>query len=245
MRIRTMCLPNNSNHHNHTHHQLVIATKGHTLFEIDGKGGVVDDLHGCLVPTEETHYYEGVGDNNHIIIDIPNLQLHSRLEALFDKPRYFTVDDNLKRFISYLEKESSTFNFFPEAAHGCTLGLMASLHYRILGDRPHNQNRSKLNIGSISRFVDEHIDQKLSVAQLADMHHVSTGHFNELFIKATSITPYQFIMRKRLKKAHDLIVTTNKPLSIVAEETGFSNQSVLTHAFQRHYGHSPRYLRKH
>lgn len=244
MHLRNIVLPNACDQHNHGHHQLIIAVKGHALFEIDGKGGVVDSHTGCLAPASETHYFEGIGDNNHIIIDIPNVQLNSRLENLFEQPRYFSIDDNLKLLISYLDKESNHFNLFPEALDGCTLGLMASLHHRILGDLPENKSRSKLNINSISRFIDENLDQKLSVKQLAEIHHVSSGHFSELFTNETSITPYQFILKKRLEKAYDLIITTNKPLSIIAEVTGFSNQSAMTHSFQRNYGHSPRHLRK-
>ena len=244
MHVKNIFLPNASDQHQHNHHQLIIAAKGHALFEIDGKGGVVDSLHGCLAPASETHHFEGVGNNSHIIIDIPSLPLHSRLETLFEQPRYFDADDNLKMLISYLDKESNNFSLFPEAVHGCTLGLVASLHARILGDEPYNKSHSKLDINSISRFIDEHIDQKLSVKQLAEMHHVSLGHFSELFTNAASITPYQFILKKRLEKAYEFIVTSNKPLSIIAEETGFSNQSAMTHAFQRHYGHPPKYLRK-
>lgn len=244
MHIRNLILPNACDQHNHNHHQLIIAVKGQALFEIDGKGGVVNSQTGCLAPASETHYFEAIGDNNHIIIDIPNVQLNSRLENLFEQPRYFSIDENLKLLISYLDKEANNFNFFPEALDGCTLGLMASLHHRILGDLPSNKSRSKLNINSISHFIDENLDQKISVTQLAEMHHVSTGHFSELFAKETSVTPYQFILKRRLETAYDLIITTNKPLSIIAEETGFSNQSAMTHAFQRHYGHSPRYLRK-
>jgi AraC-like DNA-binding protein len=245
MHIKNIVLPNTSDNHVHNHHQLIIAAKGHALFEIDGKGGVVDSHHACLAPARETHYFEGIGENSHIIIDIPNLQMHSRLESLFEQPRYFSVDDNLKLLISYLDKESNNFSYFPEAIHGCTLGLMASLHSRIIGDEPSKKSRSKLNIDSITRFIDENLDQKISVTQLADMHHVSSGHFSELFTNATSITPYQFILKKRLEKAYDLIITSNKPLSIIAEETGFSNQSAMTHSFQRNYGHSPKHLRKH
>ncbi|MGR0278684.1 helix-turn-helix domain-containing protein [Marinomonas dokdonensis] len=243
MHVKSVVLANESDQHNHNHHQLIIAERGHALFEIDGKGGVVDNLHGCIAPASETHYFEGIGENSHIVIDIPSLPIHSRLETLFERPHYFSADDSLKMLISYLSRESNTFELFPEAGQGCTLSLVASLHSRILGDTRQYKDRKKLDVDSISRFIDEHIDQKLSIAQLAEMYHVSPGHFSELFTKAASVTPYQFILRKRLEKAYDLILTTNKPLSIVAEEAGFSNQSAMTNLFQRHYGHTPRHLR--
>ena len=124
------------------------------------------------------------------------------------------------------------------------MGLMASLYCRIVGEKPDTKFYNRLNIPNIESFVEHHLADKISVAQLADMNHMSRGHFNELFIKQTGISPYQFILKKRLEVAHELIVTTRKPLSLIAEQVGFSSQSALTHAFAKHFGYAPRQLRQ-
>lgn len=243
MRIRTLSLANQCHHHDHDYHQFVLPVRGSAEFEIEGRGGVVDSVHGCLVPSQDIHYYEGIGDNHHLIIDLQESHFHSRLSGLFDAPRYFPVDRELRMLIRYLRMESIRFNFFPEATHSCITTLMAAIYYRVFNDRP-DATPGKLNLQLIDTFIDQYLGEKITVADLAALCHLSSGHFNSLFLENFLMTPYQFIMRKRLKRAHELIVVSKMPLYQVAEECGFSNQSALSNAFQKHYGHTPSTLRK-
>ncbi len=217
--------------------------RGQAEFEIAGRGGRVDVLHGCLVPGGDVHFYEGIGENAHIVIDVPNEDVSTNMERLFDAPRYFEADAGLRLLLAYIQREASTWSLYPEAATGLTQGLMGALHHRMF-DRPCAPVRGKLDLALLEAYVHKHLNEPLPVSRLAAVAHVSVGHFHLLFRDATGMTPYQYLLEARLRRARELLVQTPMPLAEIAGQVGFSSQSALTHAFRRFYGEPPGRLRR-
>lgn len=244
MQIRNVHLPNHCHGHSHDFHQIIFHINDEALFDISGKRETMNPKRGCIIPTESQHCYQGLGDSRQVIIDLPLLSFHTRVDALFDSPCYFPADTNIVQMVRCIQNEATYFTHFPDAYLNLSMGLMASLYCRIIGTEPVTRFHKRLNIEKIETFVKQHLSHKLSVAQLADLNHMSSGHFNELFLQQTGLSPYQFIMKTRLEKAHNLIIGTTKPLSWISHEVGFNSQSALTHAFVKHFGYAPRQLRK-
>lgn len=248
--IRLAPLDNAIQHHHHDYHQIVIGLSGYAEFEIAGQGGVVAPLSGCLVPANVEHYYEGIGDNRQLIIDLPDgasslTGQHRQLRALFDRPGYFSLDESLQHYLKFLIQEMTQVSHAPGDLLVTT--LLSSLHARLgatlEAPTPGSRASRTLDIQRLEQFVLERLDQRLSVADLANVACLSEAHFSERFRDQTGITPYQFILRLRLASARDLTTLTRMPLSDIAEHTGFASQSALSNAFRRHYGHPPRHLR--
>jgi len=249
--IRLAPLDNAIQHHHHDYHQIVIGLSGYAEFEIAGEGGVVAPLSGCLVPANIEHYYEGVGDNRQLIIDLPDdapalTGMHRQLRALFDRPGYFSIDESLQHYLQFLIQEMTQARHAPGDLLVTT--LLSSLHARLevpSSSPPRVKRCSRsLDIQRLEQFVLGRLDQRLSVSDLASVMCLSEAHFSERFRDQTGITPYQFVMRLRLATARDLTDLTDMPLTDIAERTGFANQSALSNAFRRRYGHSPMQLRR-
>ncbi len=243
-RIRALPLANSCLHHDHTYHQLVFAMTGQAEFEIAGKGGRVDSSHGCLVPGGEVHFYEGIGDNCHIVVDLPAEQVDARTVRLFDAPRYFEADANLRLLLSYIQREADTWQAYPEAAEGMAQGLLAAMHHRIFDGRPKPKAGEKIDLSLLDEFINRHLHEPLPIARLAGAAHRSVGHFHALFRELTGMTPNRYLSEKRLRRARDLLLETSLPLAEIACQVGFSSQSALTHAFRRQYGETPGRLRR-
>ncbi|OLO04384.1 AraC family transcriptional regulator [Salinicola socius] len=249
--IRLAPLDNAIQHHHHDYHQIVIGLSGYAEFEIAGQSGIVAPLSGCLVPANIEHYYEGIGDNRQLIIDLPDdasalTGMHRRSRSLFDRPGYFSLDESLQHYLQFLIQEMTRANH----ASGDLLvtTLLSSLHARLGATLcpPTLTKRAgrSLDIPRLEQFVIARLDRRLSVSDLANLACLSEAHFAERFRDQTGITPYQFVMRLRLTRVRELTTSTDMPLADIAERTGFANQSALSHAFRRHYGHSPMQLRR-
>ncbi|WFF42409.1 AraC family transcriptional regulator [Salinicola endophyticus] len=246
--IRLKPLDNAIQHHHHDYHQIVIGLSGYAEFEVGGHGGVVAPLSGCLVPANVEHYYEGIGDNRQLIIDLPDDDAsltgsQRELRRLFDRPGYFSLDESLQHFIQFLLHEMAS----PQHAPGDLLitTLLSSLDARrdpaeTVSSRP----ARTLDVARLERFVHAHLDRRISVADLARVACLSEAHFSERFRQQTGLSPYQFVMRQRLEAARHLITSSDTPLSEIAERTGFASQSGLSHAFRRHFGYPPVTLRR-
>jgi AraC family transcriptional regulator len=93
-------------------------------------------------------------------------------------------------------------------------------------------------------FIQDHLDQDLSLEALAQQAGFSPYHFARLFRQTTGESPHQFVLRQRIERAQRLLQGRDVPLARVAVESGFANQSHLTQAFKRYLGLTPRAYRQ-
>jgi AraC family transcriptional regulator len=92
-------------------------------------------------------------------------------------------------------------------------------------------------------FVEAHLDEQLSLGDLARTVSLSQYHFARKFREATGCTPHDFVMRRRVERARRLLRNTVLPISEIASSCGFADQSHLTRVFRRRAGATPRAVR--
>ncbi|PJX13657.1 AraC family transcriptional regulator [Halomonas sp. 141] len=248
--IRQIPLESATRHHAHDFHQIVITLCGSSEFEIEGLGGRVNAFSGCIVPANHEHYYSGSGHNRQLILDLPEdapalTGEHRELVALFDAPRFFALDSALRHYLTFVESElargfDNSATSFQQDRLAAT--LLGSLKAR-LGAEPSAAQR-RINLHQIDRFIRRHLADELRVADLARLACLSEAHFSERFRAQTGLSPWQYVRRQRLHAARQLILQSRLPLTDIAIQTGFANQSALSHAFRSSYGASPRQLRQ-
>lgn len=91
--------------------------------------------------------------------------------------------------------------------------------------------------------IVEHIQQEhhraVSPAELAKMAGVSVRQLHRLFCEVYGMSTEAFIIRTRVQAAGDSLLQTDKPISQIAEEHGFCDQSAFTRRFREHTGETP------
>ena len=88
-------------------------------------------------------------------------------------------------------------------------------------------------------WMERHLDQELPVEKVASQAHMSPRTFARRFRDATGTTPHQWLMRQRVLMAQRLLETTDEPVEIIAERTGFPSAAMLRIHFQRILRTSP------
>jgi AraC-like DNA-binding protein/mannose-6-phosphate isomerase-like protein (cupin superfamily) len=93
------------------------------------------------------------------------------------------------------------------------------------------------------------IDQNLSspnitVADLSAQVWISETHFRRLFQQVFSMSPVQFIRRRRVERACTLLRTTDKPIKQIAYSCGFAEDAFFSRVFHRLVGVSPAAYRR-
>ncbi len=94
----------------------------------------------------------------------------------------------------------------------------------------------------ILNYIEEHLEEKLTNKQLADIAGYSEYHFLQLFKAHTGQTVMEYICRRRLFRAMDEIVAGGRIID-VAFRYGFESHSAFSRAFKREFGLSPSLLR--
>ncbi|MCK3838870.1 MULTISPECIES: AraC family transcriptional regulator [Pseudomonas] len=93
-------------------------------------------------------------------------------------------------------------------------------------------------------YVEEHLEQPISISELADEVGVSVFHFLRLFKLAFFITPYQYILQRRVERAKVLLSHTTYSIEMVGFKCGFNSGSQFSQTFSRAVGQSPSAFRK-
>jgi transcriptional regulator GlxA family with amidase domain len=91
----------------------------------------------------------------------------------------------------------------------------------------------------LGRYIDSHMDNRIRVRLLAQKANMSVQNFIVAFTKAFGITPAQYVIGERIRRACWLLANTNESISSIAAETGFSSQSHLTTTLKQHEGITP------
>lgn len=88
-------------------------------------------------------------------------------------------------------------------------------------------------------FIRDHLDQPLSIDDLAQRAGMSRPVFDRRFRRATSYAPLQFIKALRLNAAATLI-TRGSDITTAANNVGYASPAQLSRDFKRHYGQPPK-----
>ncbi len=88
-------------------------------------------------------------------------------------------------------------------------------------------------------FIDSNFLENISLEEIAMQSKLSQYHFIRLFKKVFKITPYQYIIFKRLEYAKKLL-TSGESILDVAYKTGFSNPTNFSRAYKNYFGISPK-----
>ena len=94
----------------------------------------------------------------------------------------------------------------------------------------------------IIQYIEEHLEEPLTVKQLADIAGYSEYHFVRVFKAYTTQTVKEYICRRRLLRSCDDIFA-GKRLIDVAIKYGWSSHSAFSKSFHREFGFSPSLLR--
>ena len=89
-------------------------------------------------------------------------------------------------------------------------------------------------------YINNHLSEDLSLEKLAKMTNFNTTYFHKLFKAATRKKLHAYVEEQRIKKAINLLVSTDMTLTQIAYECGFSSQSYFSYAFKRRMKTTPR-----
>jgi AraC family transcriptional regulator len=94
----------------------------------------------------------------------------------------------------------------------------------------------------VIEYIDAHLDQELGLAELAAISHLSLHYFTRLFKQSTGVTPHQFVIRCRVKRAKTLLLAGKDSISAIAQQVGFANQAHLNVHIKRLLGVTPKMI---
>ena|SRR5687768_9851793 len=97
-------------------------------------------------------------------------------------------------------------------------------------------------IAAAKVYIDENFQGPINLETISQRAFLSRFHFHRIFTQVYRHTPHQYMTRKRLDKARDLLAN-NKPVTEVCNEVGFESIGSFSVLFKKEVGFAPQYYR--
>lgn len=122
--------------------------------------------------------------------------------------------------------------------------ILATYLSRLYNFTDKSKDKSTLNIAKTVAYIEKHFNENILTNQLAEMINLSPRHFNRLFVQTYNTTPYKYLISLRIQQACNFLKNTNKNVSEIAIECGFSDSNYFSRQFKKVTNTSPLEYRK-
>jgi AraC family transcriptional regulator len=103
---------------------------------------------------------------------------------------------------------------------------------------------SKQKLRQAIEYIQAHLGEDLSLADVANELGMSQYYFCHLFKRSTGVSPHQFLIRQRVERAKHLLKQPERTVTSIAMDCGFANQSHFAKCFRQFTGMNPNQFRK-
>lgn len=100
-----------------------------------------------------------------------------------------------------------------------------------------------INLQRAIDYIEEHLDDKVALDQIAKVAGYSISHFYRVFHAVAGCTIRDYIRKRRLSAAMFDVRSTHRKITDIAYEHGYESHEVFSRAFKSMYGASPSYFR--
>ncbi len=91
----------------------------------------------------------------------------------------------------------------------------------------------------VVEYVDAHLADPIGLADMAQSAGLTRMHFAAQFRHATGLRPHEYLMRRRIERAQQLLLDSRHNVLDVALSSGFRSQAHFTTVFKRFVGATP------
>ena len=122
-----------------------------------------------------------------------------------------------------------------------TLSTALAVHYvnhygrAVTFDLPTGQSLERQRLGQVIDYIEACLTDDIALDDLALVAGLSKFHFSRLFKLAFGLTPYRYLMKRRVERAAGVLQQAGTQLTIaqVAHDFGFADQSHFTRVFKQ------------
>ncbi len=99
-------------------------------------------------------------------------------------------------------------------------------------------------LADVMEWMQRHLDQQVSVSELASLAAMSPRTFARRFVQETGTTPQRWLIGQRILLAEQLLEESGETVDRIAERAGFGNATALRHHFRAWRATTPNAYRR-
>jgi AraC family transcriptional regulator len=126
--------------------------------------------------------------------------------------------------------------------YGDGLAIAIAARLFALSNKPSSEERGGLapwRLRRVIEYLEAHIPERIDLPALASLSGLSSAHFSRAFKVSTGLSPYQWQLDARIRRAQVQLIDTDASLDQVAEATGFADAVHFGRTFRKITGMAP------
>ncbi|WP_312749991.1 AraC family transcriptional regulator [Psychrobacter sanguinis] len=236
--------------HSHSHPQITIPLTGTINMIMNNEVLNVHYGEAVVIPNHTFHQFKAQENFRFLVINLPetfnlNRLLQNNVKSNNDNYQtdgyqnsdlHFYLDEKILLFIHFIKKQLTT------AGNTTIEALMLELFTELICciDRP---NHPDPRIIKVINKINQDIAAPHCIASLADTACLSPSQFKVVFKQQLGCLPNDYITQRRMQKALGLILNTDLPLTIIAEQCGYRSVPAFIRRFRTTYNQTPNKMR--
>lgn len=245
--------------HHHDWYEILYISKGKVIYLVDNNKYTLEAGEMVLIAPSMLHKLHEIVEEpcERIIITFTeqyakeNSTEHTDLLKIFqtiEKSKnhkvsfYNAYKRRLERLLDTMQEIMFLDNYGDDIIYNCSFSsLMVLINRECINQN--NQLRStsfdnKLLLEA-GTYIDEHLEQKITVEDIARHVSLSASRLHHIFKAETGISVLKYVNKKRLAKAKELLKTGELVVNIYAK-CGFQDYTSFFRAFKKEYNITPK-----
>lgn len=126
----------------------------------------------------------------------------------------------------------------------CIDNLKISLYEQRMEEEHEPKEQGERVIIGITRYLQEHLEEEVSLSVLAEEFHLNPQYISQLFKNEIGVGFLAYLTNIRMEKAKKLLLSTSFPIAEIAQKTGYGDYRVFTKVFKKAEGITPSQYRR-
>lgn len=233
--------------------EILLILKGHGHYTVDlrrfqvGAGDVIlcnsGALHDEFPQAGEPYRTLCIGIGDLALTGLPpGSFLESCFSPMFHRPEQF---GDLRQIFCQIDRYAAEQESGYEIL--CQYLMLAALELvkRMVRGRQDPAEAPESSIfWQIAKYIDRHYAEDVTIDRLVKEFYISPYHLSHMFRQKTGYSVKQYLLRRRLGEAQIRLATTQDPIQMISEESGFEDSSYFSRIFSKYIGLTPTEYRK-
>ncbi len=227
--------------------QILYCTKGSGTLKMNNELTLIPPMTAIFIPADLPHEYypnEDIWDihwiapSGYAINDVL-AQFGLKEVAVFRLSDISLLEHFFRRMHESLMSDSIFGNF---RASGYLYDFLIEF-YRLTSAKATSASPNSIIIKVVD-YINSNYTEAISLEELCEISGVSKQHLCRLFQSVLNTRPMEYIAKRRIQAAKELLSHTDLSVEDIAEQTGFCSGSYFCKLFRRYEGITPTQFRK-
>lgn len=160
-------------------------------------------------------------------------------------PRLFPIAVSLSRMQPHFETLFELLAFESIENHArVSLAVHALVTELVIGAQRATGRSEDDPVDLACAYIADRLSEKVGIDDMAQAASVSPSHLIRLFKRKLGTTPHDYLLRRRITRAKELLAETTLTSAAIAEAVGFNSESNFSYRFKQMVGQGPRSYRQ-